>query len=33
MKLERHQVVGSVLLALIVLVVLIVRAWPILFPR
>jgi hypothetical protein len=28
MKLERQQVLGSILLALIVLVVLLVRAWP-----
>jgi len=33
MKLSRHQVIGSVVLALIVLAVLIVRAWPVLFPR
>jgi hypothetical protein len=33
MKLSRHQVIGSVVLALIVLVVLIVRAWPLLFPK
>jgi hypothetical protein len=33
MKLSRHQVIGSVLLALIVLAVLIVRAWPLLFPK
>jgi hypothetical protein len=33
MKLSRHQVIGSVVLALIVLVVLIVRAWPQLFPK
>jgi hypothetical protein len=33
MKLSRHQVIGSVLLALIVLAALIVRAWPVLFPR
>ena len=33
MKLSRHQVIGRVLLALIVLVVLIYRAWPLLFPK
>jgi hypothetical protein len=33
MKLSRHQVIGSVVLALIVLAVLIVRAWPLLFPK
>ena len=33
MKLSRHQVIGSVLLALIVLAVLIVRACPQLFPK
>jgi hypothetical protein len=33
MKLSRHQVIGSVLLALIVLAVLIYRAWPVLFPK
>jgi hypothetical protein len=33
MKLSRHQVIGSVLLALIVLAVVIVRAWPQLFPK
>ena len=33
MKLSRHQVIGSVLLALIVLAVLIVRARPLLFPK
>ncbi len=33
MKLSRHQVIGSVLLALIVLAVLISRAWPLLFPK
>jgi hypothetical protein len=32
MKLARAQVVGSLLLGLIVLVVLIIRAWPLLFP-
>jgi hypothetical protein len=33
MKISRHQVIGSALLALIVLAVLIVRAWPLLFPK
>ena len=33
MKLSRHQVIGSVMLALIVLAVLVVRAWPALFPK
>jgi len=33
MKLSRHQVIGSALLALIVLAVLIVRAWPLLFSK
>ncbi len=33
MKLSRHQVIGSVLRALIVLAVLIYRAWPLLFPK
>lgn len=33
MKLARPQVLGSLLLGLIVLVVLIVRAWPLLFPK
>jgi hypothetical protein len=33
MKLSRHQVIGSVVLALIVLAVLVVRAWPVLFPK
>jgi hypothetical protein len=33
MKLSRHQVIGSVLLALIVLAVLLSRAWPLLFPK
>ena len=33
MKLSRHQVIGSVVLALIVLEVLVVRAWPVLFPK
>jgi hypothetical protein len=33
MKLSRHQVIGSVLLARIVLAVLIYRAWPLLLPK
>jgi hypothetical protein len=33
MKLSRHQVIGSVLLALIVLAGLTVRAWPLLLPK
>ena len=33
MKLSRHQVIGSIVLALIVLAVLVVRAWPVLFPK
>jgi hypothetical protein len=33
MKLARQQVLGSLLLALIVLVVLLIRAWPLLFPK
>jgi hypothetical protein len=33
MKLSRHQLIGSVVLALIVLAVLVVRAWPVLFPK
>lgn len=33
MKLARSQVLGSLLLGVIVLVVLIVRAWPLLFPH
>jgi len=33
MKLARQQVLGSVLIALIVLVVLLVRAWPLLFHK
>jgi hypothetical protein len=33
MKLHRPQVLGSLLLALIVFVVLLVRAWPLLFPK
>jgi len=33
MKLVRQQVLGSVLIALIVLVVLLIRAWPLLFRK
>jgi len=33
MKLERQQVIGSLLLALVVLAILLIRAWPIVFPR
>jgi hypothetical protein len=33
MKLARQQVFGSVLIALIVLVVLLIRAWPLLFRK
>lgn len=33
MKLAREQVLGSLLLALIVLIVLLVRAWPYLFHK
>jgi hypothetical protein len=33
MKLERQQVLGSILLAAIVLIVLLVRAWPYLFHK
>lgn len=33
MKLARQQVLGSLPLALIVLVVLLIRAWPLLFPK
>ena len=33
MKLARAQVLGSLLLGLIVLAVLILRAWPLLFPK
>lgn len=33
MKLSRHQVIGSLLLALLVLALLVVRAWPLLFPK
>jgi hypothetical protein len=33
MKLARQQVLGSVLIALIVMVVLLIRAWPLLFHK
>jgi hypothetical protein len=33
MKLERQQVIGSLLLALVVLAILLIRAWPIVFPK
>jgi hypothetical protein len=33
MKLSRHQVIGSILLAMIVLAILLIRAWPLLFPK
>jgi hypothetical protein len=33
MKLERTQVVGSLVLALVVLGLLLIRAWPVLFPK
>ena len=33
MKLARQQVLGSILIALIVLVVLLIRAWPLLFHK
>jgi hypothetical protein len=33
MKLARQQVVGSLLLALIVLIILLIRAWPVLFHK
>jgi hypothetical protein len=33
MKLARQQVLGSMLIALIVLVVLLIRAWPLLFRK
>jgi hypothetical protein len=33
MKLARQQVIGSLLLALIVLIVLLIRAWPVLFHK
>ena len=33
MKLVRQQVLGSVLIALVVLIVLLIRAWPLLFRK
>lgn len=33
MKLARPQILGSLLLGLIVLVALIIRVWPLLFPK
>jgi hypothetical protein len=33
MKLARQQLVGSLLLALIVLIILLIRAWPVLFHK
>jgi hypothetical protein len=33
MKLSRHQVIGSLLLALIVLALPVVCAWPLLYPK
>ncbi len=33
MKLARSQVLGSLLLALVVLVIVLIRAWPLLFPK
>jgi hypothetical protein len=33
MKLARQQVLGSLLLALIVLIILLIRAWPVLFHK
>ena len=33
MKLVRQQVLGSLLLALVVLVILLIRAWPVLFRK
>lgn len=33
MKLARPQALGSFLLALIVLLVVVIRAWPLLFPK
>jgi hypothetical protein len=33
MKIARQQVLGSLLLALIVLIILLVRAWPVLFHK
>jgi hypothetical protein len=33
MKVARQQVLGSLLLALIVLIILLIRAWPVLFHK
>lgn len=33
MKLARSQVLGSLLPALVVLVIVLIRAWPLLFPK
>lgn len=33
MKLARSQVLGSLLLALVVLAIVLMRAWPMLFPK
>jgi hypothetical protein len=33
MKLARQQVIGSLLLALVVLIILLIRAWPVLFHK
>jgi hypothetical protein len=33
MKLARSQVLGRLLLALVVLVIVLIRAWPLLFPK
>jgi hypothetical protein len=33
MKLARSQVLGSLLLALVVLAVVLIRAWPLIFPK
>lgn len=33
MKFERQQVLGSLLLALIVLIILLIRAWPVFFRK
>jgi hypothetical protein len=33
MKIARQQVLGSLLLALLVLIILVIRAWPVLFRK
>ena len=33
MRLERPQIVGSLVLALLVLVILLIRVWPVIFPK